>query len=92
MAEFNAIHHERGILSMARTNDPNSASCQFFICVGDAGFLDKQYTAFGQVVEGMDVVDKIVKLPDAQGRPYDPNAGNNPGKAAGVIKMYVENE
>lgn len=92
MAEFNSIHHERGILSMARTNDPNSASCQFFICVGDAGFLDKQYTAFGQVVEGMDVVDKIVKLPDAQGRPYDPNAGNNPGKAAGVIKMYVENE
>lgn len=91
-AEFNALHHERGILSMARTNDPNSASCQFFICVADAGFLDRQYTAFGQVVDGMDVVDKIVNLPDVTGQPHNANQGSNPGKAAEVIKMYVEND
>jgi cyclophilin family peptidyl-prolyl cis-trans isomerase len=91
-AEFNAIHHERGILSMARTPDVNSASCQFFICVADAGFLDRQYTAFGQVTDGIDVVDKIVNLPDVTGKPHDPNSGSNPGKAAEVIKMYVENE
>jgi cyclophilin family peptidyl-prolyl cis-trans isomerase len=88
MAEFNEIHHSRGILSMARTNDPNSASCQFFICVADAGFLDKQYTVFGQVTDGMDVVDKIVNLPDVTGKP----GGTNPGKAAEVYKMYVEND
>ncbi len=91
-AEFNDIHHARGILSMARTNDPNSASCQFFICVADAGFLDRQYTVFGQVTEGMDVVDKIVNLPDVTGRPHDMNSGNNPGRAAEVLKMYVEND
>lgn len=62
-AEFNDTHHARGILSMARSSDPNSAGSQFFICVADAGFLDRQYTAFGQVVHGMDVVDKIVALP-----------------------------
>jgi cyclophilin family peptidyl-prolyl cis-trans isomerase len=59
-AEFNDVHHARGILSMARTNDPNSASSQFFICVADAGYLDGQYTVFGKVQSGMDVVDKIV--------------------------------
>jgi len=62
-AEFNDTHHSRGILSMARSQDPDSAGSQFFICVADSGFLDKQYTAFGQVVQGMDVVDKIVNLP-----------------------------
>ncbi len=62
-AEFNNTHHGRGILSMARSQDPNSAGSQFFITVGDAGFLDHQYTAFGQVVQGMDVADKIVNLP-----------------------------
>lgn len=62
-AEFNDTHHARGILSMARSNDPNSAGSQFFICVADAGFLDHNYTAFGQVIQGMDVVDKIVNLP-----------------------------
>lgn len=59
-AEFNDVHHARGIVSMARSNDPNSASSQFFICVADAGFLDRQYTAFGEVTKGMDVADKIV--------------------------------
>jgi peptidyl-prolyl cis-trans isomerase B (cyclophilin B) len=62
-AEFNDILHKRGILSMARTNDPNGAGSQFFICVADAPFLDKNYTVFGKVVEGMDVADKIVNLP-----------------------------
>lgn len=59
-AEFNDTKHERGVLSMARSQDPNSAGSQFFICVKDAFFLDGQYTAFGKVVEGMDVADKIV--------------------------------
>ena len=59
-AEFNDIKHERGVLSMARSQDPNSAGSQFFICVNDAFFLDGQYTAFGKVIEGMDVADKIV--------------------------------
>ncbi len=92
-AEFSDIHHSRGILSMARTPDPNSASCQFYICVADAGFLDKQYTVFGQVTDGMDVVDKIVNLPDASGKTPQQihDQGANPGKAALVEKMYVEN-
>jgi len=59
-AEFNPVHHRRGILSMARSMDPDSASSQFFVCVADAGPLDNQYTVFGEVVSGMDVVDKIV--------------------------------
>jgi cyclophilin family peptidyl-prolyl cis-trans isomerase len=58
-AEFNAIHHGPGIVSMARAADPNSAGSQFFICHKDAGFLDKKYTVFGEITEGMDVVDKI---------------------------------
>ena len=58
-AEFNAEPHVRGTLSMARAQSPNSANSQFFICFDDARFLDKQYTAWGKVVEGMDVVDKI---------------------------------
>jgi peptidyl-prolyl cis-trans isomerase B (cyclophilin B) len=59
-AEFNSKPHKRGVLSMARANDPDSAGSQFFICVADANFLDWQYTAFGEVVSGMDVADKIV--------------------------------
>jgi len=59
-AEFNNIPHERGILSMARRGDPNSAGSQFFICVGAAPQLDGQYTVFGRVIEGMEVADKIV--------------------------------
>jgi peptidyl-prolyl cis-trans isomerase B (cyclophilin B) len=62
-AEFNDIPHRRGILSMARTSDPNSAGSQFFIVVKDSNFLDKQYTVFGEVVKGMEAVDKIVSLP-----------------------------
>jgi cyclophilin family peptidyl-prolyl cis-trans isomerase len=58
-AEFNAEPHVRGTVSMARTNAPNSANSQFFICFDDATFLDNKYTVWGKVVEGMDNVDKI---------------------------------
>lgn len=58
-AEFNAEPHVRGTCSMARAQDPNSANSQFFICFGDARFLDKQYTVWGQVTSGMENVDKI---------------------------------
>lgn len=59
-AEFSSVHHARGILSMARSQDPDSGRSQFFICVDDAGALDNKYSVFGKVVSGMDVVDKIV--------------------------------
>lgn len=59
-AEFNKKPHKRGVLSMARSGDPDSAGSQFFICVADALFLDGQYTAFGEVVSGMEAADKIV--------------------------------
>ncbi len=62
-AEFNAKHHARGILSMARTPNPNSAGSQFFICHADAGFLDNQYTVFGNLIKGFDVLDKIANTP-----------------------------
>jgi peptidylprolyl isomerase len=60
-AEFNAEKHVRGVCSMARSSSPDSANSQFFICFDDATFLDKQYTAWGQVIEGMDIVDKLTK-------------------------------
>lgn len=70
-AEFNDVRHQRGVLSMARSQDPNSAGSQFFICVKDALFLDGQYTAFGRVIEGMDVADKIVNEPrDSNDNPH----------------------
>ena len=72
-AEFNDISHKRGILSMARSPDPNSASSQFFIVVKDSAFLDNQYSAFGEVVSGMDVADKIAAAPrGANDRPNQP--------------------
>jgi peptidylprolyl isomerase len=58
-AEFSSAHFKRGTLGMARASDPNSANSQFFICFADAGFLDGQYTVFGEVTSGMEVVDKI---------------------------------
>ena len=60
-AEFNDLPHERGTLSMARAQNPDSANSQFFICFKAAPFLDRQYTVFGKVVEGMELVDKIKK-------------------------------
>ena len=61
-AEFSSRSHHRGIVSMARAQEPNSAGSQFFIVTTDSTFLDRQYTVFGEVVDGMDVADKIVKL------------------------------
>src|SRR5712692_6285035 len=58
-AEFNEKSHTRGVLSMARSNDPNSAGSQFFICHGDPTFLDRQYTAFGKLIKGDEVLEKI---------------------------------
>ena len=62
-AEFNSRSHLRGIISMARSQDPDSAGSQFFIVTSDSTFLDREYTVFGEVTVGMDVADKIVKLP-----------------------------
>ena len=61
-AEFSSRSHHRGIVSMARAQDPNSAGSQFFIVTTDSTFLDRQYTVFGEVIEGMDIADKIVNL------------------------------
>ena len=58
-SEFNDVPHDRGVLSMARSQDPNSANSQFFICFKPAPFLDRQYTVFGKVIDGMEFVDKI---------------------------------
>jgi peptidylprolyl isomerase len=60
-AEFNDVSHQRGVVSMARAMDPNSADSQFFICFDDASFLDKQYTVWGRVTSGMEYVDMIKK-------------------------------
>ena len=62
-AEFNSRSHLRGIVSMARSSDPDSAGSQFFIVTSDSTFLDREYTVFGQVVDGIEVADKIVNLP-----------------------------
>jgi len=80
-AEFNALKHERGTLSMARAQDPDSADSQFFICFAPAPFLDGQYTAFGQVVHGMEFVDKIKR-----GDPNNNGVVDNPDK---IIKLQV---
>ena len=71
-AEFSNKPHKRGTLSMARAAHPDSAGSQFFICVGDTPALDGKYTVFGEVIKGMDVVDKIVSQPrDARDNPND---------------------
>ena len=71
-AEFNDEPHVRGIISMARSQDPDSAGSQFFVVVKDSDFLDGQYTAFGRVISGMDVADKIVDSPrDDRDNPID---------------------
>ena len=76
-AEFSAEPHVRGTCSMARTNNPNSANSQFFICFDDARFLDKQYTVWGKVVEGMDNIDQLKR-----GEPV-----RNPDK---IVSMKLE--
>jgi len=80
-AEFNDRPHKRGTLSMARSASPNSAGSQFFICVADVSHLDGQYSVFGEVVSGMDVVDKIVSQPR--------DANDNPNVKV-EIKLKVE--
>ena len=71
-AEFNDTAHKRGIVSMARAQDPDSAGSQFFIVVSDSLFLDRQYTAFGRVVRGIEIADKIVAAPrDPRDNPND---------------------
>ena len=71
-AEFNSKPHKRGIVSMARSNDPDSAGSQFFICVADANFLDWQYTVFAEVVTGMEVADKVVSMKrDGNDNPFE---------------------
>ena len=60
-AEFSREPHKRGVCSMARTNQPNTANSQFFICLADAGFLDGQYTVWGEVTSGMEAVDALPK-------------------------------
>ena len=67
-AEFNERKHQRGVLSMARSQDPDSAGCQFFICLGDASFLDRKYTAFGKLIKGDDVLTKLGDTPVAASR------------------------
>jgi len=66
-AEFNDRKHVRGVISMARSSDPDSAGSQFFICVAAAPFLDRQYTAFGELIAGDDVLEKIAKTPVKRG-------------------------
>ena len=71
-AEVNSIKHKKGILSMARAQDPNSAGSQFFVCGNDAPNLDNNYTVFGQVVEGQSIIDQIVNVPrDRRDNPND---------------------
>ena len=72
--EFSSLPHDRGTLSMARSSDPNSANSQFFICFKPAPFLDRQYTVFGKVLEGMEFVDKIKRGDDSNnGAVTDPD-------------------
>jgi peptidyl-prolyl cis-trans isomerase B (cyclophilin B) len=80
-AEFNDRHHDRGVLSMARSNDPDSAGSQFFICHGNPRFLDRQYTAFGKLIKGDDVLEKIANTPT---HPPD-----RPNKRVGVESIKI---
>ncbi len=81
-AEFNDISHKRGIVSMARSGHPDSAGSQFFICVADATFLDGKYTVFGEVIEGMEIADKIVSVKR--------DRRDNPIEKITMIKVSIE--
>jgi len=72
-AEFSDLPHERGTLSMARSNDPDSANSQFFICFNSASHLDRQYTVFGKVIEGMEFVDSIKRGEGSNGEVSKPD-------------------
>lgn len=83
-AEFNDTKHVRGVVSMARAQDPNSAGSQFFICHGEASFLDGQYTAFGKLESGDDVLDKIANAPCKPG-----GENSSPVKPVKIEKVTV---
>lgn len=84
-AEFNSVKHLRGVLSMARSSDPNSASSQFFIMHADYASLDGRYSAFGKVVKGLDVIDEIVKTGQKEG-----NGAVEANKAVMVINASIQ--
>ena len=86
-AEFNDVSHKKGVLSMARASDPDSASSQFFIVVKDSPFLDRQYTVFGEVVKGLDVVDRIVT--ESNSDTSDPRSGGKPRAYQKILKVEL---
>jgi peptidyl-prolyl cis-trans isomerase B (cyclophilin B) len=85
-AEFNDRSHQRGVISMARSANPDSAGSQFFICDGDASFLDRQYTAFGKLVKGEEVLAKIAGTPVGSGGSGEQS---KPQKRIGVISVKI---
>ncbi|MFB3897416.1 MAG: peptidylprolyl isomerase [bacterium] len=99
-AEFNSLKHKPGTVAMARAQDPNSADCQFYICLGTPSFLDGQYTVFGQVLEGQDVVEKIrvgdkmnkvtVKLPAGQKSVEQKQPEQNPADEKKRIDTWLK--
>lgn len=87
-AEFSDLPHQEGTLSMARSRDPNSASCQFFICLARTAFLDKQYTVFGQLITGFDTLHKIGSVKTVAA-PNNPNEVSKPAKDVYLRKVYI---
>jgi peptidyl-prolyl cis-trans isomerase B (cyclophilin B) len=87
-AEFNKKPHVKGTLSMARSSDPNSAGSQFFICHGNAGFLDNQYTNFGHLVDGENVLDKIATAP-VKANPMNPREQSSPVNPVVLKKAQI---
>jgi peptidyl-prolyl cis-trans isomerase B (cyclophilin B) len=85
-AEFNAKPHVRGVLSMARSQHPDSAGSQFFICLADARFLDRQYTGFGELITGDDVLEKIGNTPTTRGGGGEQS---KPTKRVGVQSVRI---
>jgi len=85
-AEFNDRSHQRGVISMARSANPDSACSQFFICDGDASFLDRQYTAFGRLIKGEDVLAKIAGTPVGSSGSGEPS---KPQKRVGVVSVKI---
>ena len=85
-AEFNERSHQRGVISMARSSDPDSAGSQFFICDGDAKFLDRQYTAFGKVIKGDDVLTKLANTPCTRSGSGEPS---KPTSRVGVTSIRI---
>ncbi len=85
-AEFSDRKHERGVISMARSQDPDSAGSQFFIVLGDASFLDNKYTAFGKLIKGEDVLEKLGKTPVGSGGGGEKS---KPQKRVGVESVKI---